>query len=335
MLDCTDRHFRYFARLLSRHAWLYTEMVPVTALLHGEPERWLVHDPAEHPVALQLGGSDPSLLARAAALGEAAGFAEINLNVGCPSDRVQAGRFGACLIAEPELVAECVAAMRARARIPVTAKTRIGIDHRDRYEDLHRFVSTVAAAGCKVFVVHARKAWLKGLSPRQNRRVPPLRHEFVHRLKADFPALEIVLNGGLRDLSDAHAHLEHVDGVMLGRAVAENPFLLAGVDPLFYGTPAPLTSRHAALRAYLPYAERQVAQGVPPRRVLRPLVGLFQGCPGARAWRRWVTQAPELGALWAQVPAERPLLEGVSRTPAEGTANPARSACIGPGAVGN
>ncbi len=304
MLDCTDRHFRYFARLLSRHAWLYTEMVPAAGLVHGDPERWLAHDRAEHPVALQLGGAEPETLAEAAVLGEAAGFAEINLNVGCPSDRVQAGRFGACLMAEPDRVAECVAAMRARVRVPVTVKTRIGIDHRDRYEDLQHFVATVAEAGCTVFIVHARKAWLKGLSPRQNRNVPPLRHALVHRLKADFPRLEIVLNGGLRDLASAQAHLGRVDGVMLGRAVAEQPFLLAGVDPLFYAAPAPITARRGVLEAYLPYAETEVARGVPARRVLRPLIGLFQGRPGARAWRRWVTQDPDLDRLWDHVPWE-------------------------------
>jgi tRNA-dihydrouridine synthase A len=310
MLEVTDRHFRRFARLLTRRAWLYTEMVPARGLLRGRPGRWLDHDPDEHPVALQLGGSEPRALAEAAALGEAAGFAEINLNVGCPSARVQAGRFGACLMAEPGLVADCVAAMGARVAVPVTVKCRIGIDRRDRYEDLHAFVATVARAGCHTFIVHARKAWLKGLNPRQNRTVPPLRYEVVHRLKADFPHLEIILNGGLRDPRAARDQLDHVDGVMLGRAVAEAPFLLAQVDPIYYGVPAPVASRHAALAAFLPYARAQVARGVPARRVLRPLVGLFNGLPGARAWRRWSTQCPEVEALLNRAPAEPSVAKG-------------------------
>ena len=313
MLDCTDRHFRYFARRLSRHAWLYTEMVPAQGLLRADPRRWLAHDPDEHPVALQLGGSDPEALAEAAALGEAAGFAEINLNVGCPSDRVQAGRFGACLMAEPERVAECVAAMTARVRVPVTVKCRIGIDRRDRYEDLLRFVRTVADGGCRTFIVHARKAWLQGLSPKQNRTLPPLRHARVARLKRELPRLEIILNGGLRDLQAARAWLDRVDGVMLGRAVAEAPWLLARVDPLFHGRPAPVASRHEALAAYLPYAQAQVAAGVPPRRVLRPLIGLFQGLPGARAWRGWITRAPDLDRLLDRAPPEEAAAGGCKR----------------------
>lgn len=305
MLDVTDRHFRFLCRLLSRHARLYTEMVPVQALLRGsDPGRWLDHDPMEQPVALQLGGSEPRALARAAALAEAAGFAEVNLNVGCPSDRVQAGRFGACLMAEPRLVAECVAAMRARVGIPVTVKSRIGIDHRDRYEDLCGFVETVAAAGCEVFIVHARKAWLRGLSPRQNRTVPPLRYEVVHRLKEDFPHRVIVLNGGLRELSAAHVQLGRVDGVMLGRAVADDPWLLAGVDPSIFGSRAPVVCRREALEAYRAYAEAHAAAGVPWRVLLRPLVGLYRGLPGARDWRRWVTQDPAPSELLRRAPDE-------------------------------
>ncbi len=288
MMECTDRHFRYLARLISRHTLLYTEMVTTGALLHGRG-RELAYDPAEHPLALQLGGSEPEDLARCARRAAAAGFDEINLNVGCPSDRVRAGRFGACLMAEPHRVAACVGAMRAAVDLPVTVKTRIGIDDRDSYDMLAEFVATVARAGCETFIVHARKAWLRGLSPKENREVPPLRHDVVYRLKTDFPELEIVLNGGLRTLDEAAAALERVDGVMIGRAAYEDPWLLAAVDRRLFGDPRPPAQRDAVLAGYVEYARDQRRLGVPLSVLRRPLMGLFRGLPGARRWRRALT----------------------------------------------
>jgi tRNA-dihydrouridine synthase A len=290
MMDWTDRHCRYLLRLISRHARLYTEMVISAALVHGDAERHLRHDDSEQPLALQLGGSDPTELARAARLGEAAGYAEINLNVGCPSDRVQSGRFGACLMAEPALVADCVAAMREAVAVPVTVKTRIGIDEADDYAGLAGFVETVAAAGCEVFIVHARKAWLQGLSPKQNREVPPLRHDRVYRLKQDFPELCIVLNGGLEDLDACAAALERLDGVMLGRAAYHTPYLLAGVDERFFGAQQAPQSELEVARAYARYMDARLAEGVPLSRMSRHLVGLFAGRPGARRWRRTLSE---------------------------------------------
>ncbi|HYW91626.1 MAG TPA: tRNA dihydrouridine(20/20a) synthase DusA [Gammaproteobacteria bacterium] len=290
MMQCTDRDDRYLLRLLSRRVLLYTEMVTAAALLHGDPERLLAFDPVEHPVALQVAGSDPSALARAAHLGVQAGYDEINLNLGCPSDRVQQGRFGACLMAEPALVAECVAAMRAEAAVPVTVKTRIGIDHRDSYEELYRFVETVAAAGCRVFSVHARKAWLCGLSPRENREVPPLRYGVVHRLKRDFPGLAIVINGGIRDLDAVQDQLRQVDGVMVGRAAYHDPWMLADADRRVFGADGPATSRHQVLQAYARYVRERLDQGAQLQRMARHVLGLFQGLPGARAFRRHISQ---------------------------------------------
>ncbi len=290
MMDVTDRHCRYFFRLLSRQAWLYTEMVTTGALLHGDAARHLYHDVSEHPVALQLGGSDPTALAACARLADAGAYDEINLNCGCPSDRVQSGRFGACLMAEPELVAECVAAMRAVTPLPITVKTRIGIDQRDSYEHLCAFVGTVAAAGCRTFIVHARKAWLKGLNPRENRSVPPLRHDLVAHLKQDYPHLEIILNGGLTTLNEVVEKLDAVDGVMLGRAVARNPYLLSAVDARFYGATRPLPERTDILMQYAGYAARREQQGVTANVLLRPLLGLFQGEPAARHYRRALSE---------------------------------------------
>jgi tRNA-dihydrouridine synthase A len=291
MMDGTDRHDRYFLRLISRHAWLYSEMVTADAVLHGDRRRLIGFDSAEHPVALQLGGSDPAKLAEAAAIGAAEGYDEINLNVGCPSDRVQDGRFGACLMAEPATVAACIAAMRAAVVVPVTVKCRIGIDDADGYDDLRRFVEPVAAAGCATFVVHARKAVLSGLSPKQNREVPPLHYEYVHRLKAEMPALEIILNGGLTDLDMAAAQLDHVDGAMLGRAAYHNPYLLVGVDARFYGDNSERPSRAEVAQAMAGYVERQLAAGVRLTTITRHLMGLYQGQPGARAWRRHLATA--------------------------------------------
>ena len=290
MLDWTDRHYRYFIRLLSRHTLLYTEMVTTGAILRGDRERLLAHDPAEYPLALQLGGSDPAELARCARIATDWGYDEINLNVGCPSDRVQSGRFGACLMAEPDLVAACVAAMRAATDLPVTVKTRIGIDERDSYQELADFVRRVAAGGCTVFIVHARKAWLSGLSPKENREIPPLRYEVVHQLKRDFPELTIVLNGGLTTLEQVTEQLRQVDGVMIGRAAYENPYLLAEVDRRFFGSSAPPPNRHQVVRALLPYLEDRLRAGTPLQCMTRPILGLFQGIPGARAWRRVLSE---------------------------------------------
>jgi tRNA-dihydrouridine synthase A len=297
MMDWTDRHCRYFHRLLSRHALLYTEMITTGAVIHGDREKLLGFDPAEHPVALQLGGNDPAELARSAAIAGSFGYDEINLNVGCPSDRVQSGRFGACLMAEPELVADCVAAMQAAVSVPVTVKSRIGIDDRDSYEELAHFVDVIAATGCRTFIVHARKAWLQGLSPKQNREIPPLQYDTVYRLKQDFPGLNIVINGGITDLSQAQQHLQRVDGVMIGRAAYQNPSILAQVDRLFFDPDAAVADRHRVIGQLLPYIERQLQHGVRLASMTRHIIGLFQGQPGAKAWRRYLSeQAPRRDA---------------------------------------
>ncbi len=290
MLDWTDRHARYFMRLLSRRALLYTEMVTTGAMLHGDPRRLLAFHPAEHPLALQVGGSDPREMAECARIAEAWGYDEVNINVGCPSDRVQSGRFGACLMATPEVVAVCVAAMRAATSLPVTVKHRIGIDHQDSEADLERFVATVAAAGCRTFIVHARKAWLQGLSPKENREVPPLDYGRVHRLKVAHPELEIILNGGIRSLDEAEAQLGYVDGVMLGREAYHNPYLLTGVDRRLFGDLHPPVSRVEAIRALMPYIEAELAAGTPLSQITRHILGLFQGQPGARGWRRVLSE---------------------------------------------
>ena len=302
MLDCTDRHARHLMRLISRHAWLYTEMITTPALLRGQPERWLRYSAIQHPLALQLGGSDPAALAQCARLAEDYGYDEINLNVGCPSDRVQGGRFGACLMAEPALVAECVAAMAAAVTIPVTVKTRLGIDELDHDAHLHHFVETVASAGCRTFILHARKAWLKGLSPHENRTVPPLQYERVHHLKSAMPHLEIILNGGLTDLESARTAGAGLDGVRLGRAVYGSPYCLAGVDAMFYGDPQPAPSRHAVIEAYGVYAQEALRAGTPLNALTRPLLGLFNGMPGARAFRRHLSESGcRSGAGWPVV----------------------------------
>lgn len=294
MMDRTDRHFRFFARLLSQQTLLYTEMVTTSALLHGDRTRLLAFDPAERPLALQLGGSDPHHLAACAAMAEAAGFDEVNLNVGCPSDRVQTGRFGACLMAEPELVAAGVAAMKSATALPVTVKTRLGIDERDSYEELLAFVDTVAAEGCRTFIVHARKAWLKGLSPKENREVPPLRYDVVARLKADRPALEIILNGGILTLEQARAELASFDGVMIGRAAYRDPFLLARADRDIFGLPTAPITRHEAIERWLPYVERELRAGTALQAMVRHVLGLFSGAPGGRRWRRHLS-GPAVG----------------------------------------
>jgi tRNA-dihydrouridine synthase A len=297
MMDWTDRHCRFFHRLLSRQARLYTEMVTAEAVLRGDRQRLLGFSPAEHPVALQLAGSDPEALAEAAVLGEAFGYDEINLNVGCPSHRVQEGRFGACLMAEPELVARCVAAMQHRLSVPVTVKCRIGIDEQDSERDLDRFISIVADAGCSSFIVHARKAWLKGLSPKQNRKLPPLDYARVWGLKAAHGKLEIVVNGGIDGLAAAQAHLEKVDGVALGRAAYQNPYLLAQVDRQLFGATEPPPTRRAVLEALVPYVEAHLSKGGRLNNVVRHILGLYHGQPNARSFRRHLSQhAPRPGA---------------------------------------
>lgn len=288
MMDWTDRHCRYFHRLLSPHARLYTEMVTAPALVHGDRERLLGFDRSEHPVALQLGGSDVAELVHATRLGEEFGYDEINLNVGCPSDRVQSGRFGACLMREPDLVAECIAAMRDAVSIPVTVKCRIGVDEQDEYADLQHFIETVRATGCTVFVVHARKAWLKGLSPKENRDVPPLNYERVYQLKREFPELTIIINGGIDKVGDVQTHLQHTDGVMLGRTAYHEPYRLAELEQMLYGTP--LVAREDVVTQMQPYIEAHIARGGHLQHISRHMLGLFQGLPGARAWRRYLSE---------------------------------------------
>ncbi|WP_268870529.1 tRNA dihydrouridine(20/20a) synthase DusA [Pseudohaliea rubra] len=291
MMDWSDRHCRQFWRGLTRHARLYTEMVTTGALIHGDRERLLAFDPVvEHPVALQLGGSVPADLARCARFAEEAGYDEVNLNCGCPSDRVQNGAFGACLMAHPALVADCVRAMRDACTLPVTVKHRIGIDHMESYSEFRDFAGTVAEGGCDVFIVHARKAWLKGLSPKENREVPPLNYPWVHRLKTEFPALTIVLNGGIDSLAAGEHHLAAVDGVMLGRAAYQDPWQLARVDSTFFGAPDPAETPEQALLALFPYLERELAAGTPLNHVTRHVLGLFSGRPGARRFRRHLSE---------------------------------------------
>jgi len=291
MMDWSDRHCRRFWRGLTRCARLYTEMVTTGALIHGDRERLLAFDPGiEQPVALQLGGSDPADLARCARFAEAAGYDEVNLNCGCPSDRVQNGAFGACLMARPALVADCVRAMRDACTLPVTVKHRIGIDHMESYGEFRDFVGTVADGGCEVFIVHARKAWLKGLSPKENREVPPLNYPWVYRLKAEFPGLTVVLNGGIDSLAAGREHLAAVDGVMLGRAAYQDPWQLARVDSTFFGAADPANTPEEALLALVPYVERQLAAGTPLNHLTRHVLGLFSGRPGARRFRRHLSE---------------------------------------------
>ena len=304
MMEWTDRHCRFFHRLLTRRALIYTEMLTTGAVLRGARARLLAFDPFEHPVALQLGGSEPEALSASARIGEDFGYDEINLNVGCPSDRVQEGRFGACLMAEPALVADCVAAMKAAVKIPVTVKCRIGIDEQDPEQALFAFAAAVKAAGSDALIVHARKAWLKGLSPRENRDVPPLDYALVRRLKAAHPDIAVVLNGGIASIEQAQAELGAVDGVMMGRAAYQEPWRLLEVDPLMFGQPAPFASPKDAARALMPYIERELAQGVRLHAITRHVLGLFRGVAGARAFRRHLAvEAVKPGAS-AQVMAD-------------------------------
>jgi len=300
MMDWTDRHCRVFHRQITRHTWLYTEMVTTGALVYGDVERHLRYDAVEHPVALQLGGSDPADLARSAKLGQDWGYDEINLNCGCPSERVQKGAFGACLMAEPQLVADCVKAMRDAVEIDVTVKHRIGIDKIEHYDFVRDFVGLVADAGCKTFIVHARNAILKGLSPKENREIPPLKYETAYQLKRDFPQLEIIINGGIKTSAEVAAHLEHVDGVMLGREAYHNPYLMAGFDAQFYGDDAPIPSRDDVLAAMIPYIQAQLAEhgarGLKLNSITRHMLGLMAGLPGARGFRQILSDPRKLAA---------------------------------------
>ena len=312
MMDRTDRHCRYFLRLLAPRTLLYTEMIPAGAILHGDRERFLGFDPAERPVALQIGGSDPEELARCAALGEAWGYDEINLNLGCPSERVSQGGFGARLMLEPALVAECVAAMLEATALPVTVKTRIGIDDRDDYDHFAGFMDRIAEAGVGVFVVHARKALLSGLSPKENREIPPLRYEFVHRLKRERPDLTVVINGGFTAADAALEQIGPVDGAMLGRAAYDHPFLLAEIEAALHGTPLP--DRAAAIEAYADYVNVRLRTGVPLWRMTRHVLGLYRDVPGARAWRRTVAEgARRPGATGALLRQALRLVESPER----------------------
>ncbi|BFM39475.1 putative dihydrouridine synthase TIM-barrel protein nifR3 [Synechocystis sp. LKSZ1] len=298
MMDYTDRHFRYFLRQISRRVLLYTEMITTAAILHGNRSKLLDFSPLEHPLALQLGGDDPQQLADCALIGQDWGYDEINLNVGCPSDRVQNGHFGACLMAKPEQVARCVAAMQKRVQIPVTVKHRIGIDHQDSYSDLANFVRIVADGGCQRFTVHARKAWLQGLSPKENRTIPPLRYDDVYQLKRNFPPLGIEINGGITNLAQARDHLAHVDAVMIGRAAYDQPYLLATVDRDFYGESTPIPRRQEIIEGMLPYVEEWTQKGWKLHSISRHLLNLFVGQAGTKAWKRHISEnahRPEAG----------------------------------------
>ena len=294
MMDWTDRHCRFFLRLITRHARLYTEMITAPALVHGDVARHLDFDAAEHPLALQLGGSDPAQLAHAARLGERWGYDEINLNCGCPSERVQTGSFGACLMREPTLFADCVKAMRDAVTLPVTVKHRIGLDSENDYGFVRDFVGIVARAGCDVFIVHARNAVLKGLSPKENREVPPLRYEVVHRLKRDFAALTIVLNGGLGDCEAMEREIRHVDGVMLGRVAYHDPYGLAQADWRLFGDETPARSRAEVLHAMMAYARSENARGTPLRAITRHMLGLYHGQSNGRMFRRILSDGDKL-----------------------------------------
>ncbi len=290
MLDWTDNHCRYFHRLITRHTVLYTEMVNTSALIHGDRHRLLHFDPAEHPLALQLGGSNPEELALCARMAEDYGYDEVNLNVGCPSAKVQSGRFGACLMAEPKLVAECVVAMNKNVAIPISVKSRIGIDDQDSYQNLYDFVSEVASAPCDTFIIHARKAWLSGLSPKQNRETPPLRYDFVFQLKQDLPQLEIILNGGITTVDQALELLQQVDGVMIGREAYHNPFILSKADKCIFQDFTPGKSPADIAREMVPYIRRQLKAGVRLHSITRHMLGLFYGQPGSRKWKRYISE---------------------------------------------
>ncbi len=310
MMDWTDRHCRTFHRLMTRRARLYTEMLTTAAILHGDRTRLLAFDGCEHPVALQLGGSNPNDLAASAKIGEDFGYDEINLNVGCPSDRVKEGRFGACLMAEPFLVADCIAKMKATVTIPVTVKCRIGIDDQDVDEALDVFARAVVASGANAMIVHARKAWLNGLSPKENREIPPLDYQRVYRLKTALPHVPIIINGGIGSIEEAKRHLAHVDGVMLGRAAYREPWRLLDVDPEIFGEAAPLATMKDVLQAMMPYIERELAKGTRLHSITRHFVGAFHGVPGARAFRRYLAENGVRGGAGTEVLREAIALVG-------------------------
>ncbi|MBY0243049.1 MAG: tRNA dihydrouridine(20/20a) synthase DusA [Burkholderiaceae bacterium] len=314
MMDWTDRHCRLFHREITKHTWLYTEMVTTGALVYGDVERHLRFNDEEHPVALQLGGSDPADLAISAKLGQQWGYDEINLNCGCPSERVQRGAFGACLMAEPQLVADCVKAMRDAVTIDVTVKHRIGIDKTESYDFVRDFVGTVADAGCRTFIVHARNAILKGLSPKENREIPPLKYDFAYKLKQDFPDFEILINGGIKTEAEIDEHLKHVDGVMLGREAYHNPYLMASFDQRYYGSDAPVKTRAEVLAAMVPYIQAQLAKegarGLKMNSITRHMLGLMQGLPGAKQFRQTLSDSKKLATGDAGL-----LLEAAARLP--------------------
>jgi tRNA-dihydrouridine synthase A len=310
MMDWTDRHCRAFHRQLSRCARLYTEMITTGAIIHGDRQRLLGFDACEHPIALQLGGSDPEALATSARIGEDFGYDEINLNVGCPSDRVKEGRFGACLMAEPGLVADCIAAMKRAVQIPVTVKCRIGIDDQDSETALNTFIGLVSAAGSDAFIVHARKAWLSGLSPKENRDIPPLDYDRVYRLKAALPHTPIIINGGIGSIADAKQHLAHVDGVMLGRAAYQDPWRLLAVDPDLFDEPSQFADMKGAIEALFPYIEEQLARGTRLHSITRHMVGVFHGVPGARAFRRHLAERGVVAGAGIEVLREALALVG-------------------------
>lgn len=301
MLDWTDRDFRYLCRLISKHTLLYTEMITTGALLHGDHQRFLAHDEIEYPMVLQLGGSDPAELAKCANLGAEAGYQEINLNVGCPSDRVQNGRFGACLMAEPQLVAECVVAMKQATDIPITVKTRLGIDEHDGYEFVREFVDAIYQVEVDAVILHARKAWLKGLSPKENRDIPPLEYEKVYQIKQEFPDLHLDINGGIHSLEEAENHLQQVDGVMMGRALYHQPYILAEADKRIFNDDRSIPSQHEIVGLMLPYIEMRMKEGRPLKSITRHMLGLFQGLPGARRWRRHLSENAHLPGAGIEV----------------------------------
>lgn len=290
MMNWTDRHCRYLHRLISQQVLLYTEMVTTGALLHGEGKRFLQYHPSEHPLTLQLGDSDAKALAECTQMAEDYGYDAVNLNVGCPSNRVQSGCFGACLMAKPELVSACVERMQACVSIPVTVKCRIGIDDQDSYQDLTSFIKIVAGGGCKTFIIHARKAFLSGLSPKQNRDVPPLQYDFVHRIKSDFPSLEIIVNGGIKTMDEIKGQLKFCDGVMIGREAYHNPYLLAEINRLFFGQVQSILTRHQVVLGYIPYIKQQLQNNIRLSNISRHMLGLFHGQPGARAWRQYISE---------------------------------------------
>jgi len=289
MMDHTDKHFRYLMRLLTKHSILYTEMITTGALIYGNRKKFLDYNSNEHPIAIQLGGNNPKELLECSYMAENEGYNEVNLNIGCPSDRVQNGKFGACLMTEKELVAECVNNISSNIKIPVTIKTRIGIDNHDNYDFLRSFIDTVSIAGCETFIIHARKAILKGLSPRENRKIPPLNYQRVYKIKKEFPDLNIIINGGFTELNQIKSQLKYVDGVMIGRAAYQNPFLLSKIDSLIFNKPERFVTRHNILEKYKIYTEKQTQEGVNIKNLTRHIIGLYQGQPGARKYRQMLS----------------------------------------------